>query len=108
MLLVAASGAAYGVSRYLLPHEDLFSSAGSAWEPWALAAHVLAAPVLVFAVGLVFRRHVLRKLHEGRAEGRRTGLVVLVVGGLSGVSGYVFEVLTADGARRAFSIAHIA
>ena len=107
-LLVALSGGAYAVSRYLLPHDDPFSNAGSAWEPWALAAHVLSAPILVFAVGFIYRRHVLRQRFEGRVQGRVSGNVILYIGGLSVVTGYVFEVVTQAGPRRLLSLGHIA
>ena len=96
------------VSRYLLKAEDPFSAVGAWWEGWALHAHVLAGPGLVFAVGFIYRRHVLRKLRDPRAEGRRSGVALGIGLALAVGSGYLVQVLVDDRGRAWTGIAHLA
>ncbi|MGH9399282.1 MAG: hypothetical protein ACRD00_02865, partial [Thermoanaerobaculia bacterium] len=68
--LTAASGLAYGVLEYLVTNPDPDSRLSHPWQPAVLAAHVLAAPVAVFGLGLLFRRHALARLSEGEPARR--------------------------------------
>src|SRR5262249_31523990 len=78
--LAAASGILYGIAKYFLANPDPDSRAGHPWQPVFLAAHVLAAPAAVFAMGLLLRGHVLPRIRRGEREGRRTGLTLLAIG----------------------------
>ena len=98
--LVSATGILYGVLKYFAHNPDPESRLGHPWQPCVLAAHLLAAPLAVFALGLVFRRHALARWKRGDREGRNTGGIVLFWSFALILSGYLIPVLTGDAARR--------
>ena len=53
--LAAVSGIVYGVAKYFLTNPDPDSRLGHPIRPAVLAAHVLAAPVAVFAMGMLLK-----------------------------------------------------
>ena len=98
--LVGLSGLIYGVLKYFGANADLDSRVAHPWQPAILAAHVLAAPVAVFGLGLLFRRHALAKLSSGEGERRRTGTAMTMLAIPLVLSGYFVQALTGDAARR--------
>lgn len=94
-LALTTSGAAYAWMRYCMEGDDPFSAYNHPWQPLALDGHLLAAPLLVFAVGWIFQEHVLDKLALG-AERRLTGVLLVLLFAVLVVSGYGRTV--ADGA----------
>jgi hypothetical protein len=106
--LTAASGIVYGVMKYFLAGANPDSRLGHPWQPWVLAAHVLAAPVAVFGLGLLWRSHALGRLQLGEREGRRSGLTILRVAPPLVVSGYLVQVLTGGPLRKATGWLHAA
>ncbi len=98
--IVAASGLLYGVLKYFVHGSDPDSRLAVPWQPSVLAAHVLAAPVAVFALGLIFRRHALTRLSMGQREGRPTGRALTWFAFPLAATGYLIPVLTGEAARR--------
>ena len=98
--LVSAAGIVYGVMKYFLAGSDPDSRLGHPWQPAVLAAHVLAAPVAVFAMGLLLRGHALPQLKRGEREGRGTGLALTAVGMPLVFSGYLVQVFTGETLRK--------
>jgi hypothetical protein len=98
--LTAVTGLAYGVLKYFVRGTDPNSRLPHPMAPPILAAHVLAAPVAVFALGLIFRRHAVAKLASDRPERRRTGSVLIYLAVPLILTGYVVQVLTGDAARQ--------
>ena len=72
--LTAASGVLYGILRYFVPASDPDSRLAVPWQPSVLAAHVLAVPFAVFALGLIFRRHARSRFAGDHREGRPSGV----------------------------------
>ncbi len=103
--VVTASGLLYAVLRYLVPPSDPFSAYNHPLQPWSLAAHVLFAPVLLFALGWFWGNHVLPKLKRD-VPGRPSGLALLVLIAIMTVSGYLLQVLAASGARPVLAWIH--
>jgi len=97
---VSLSGLAYGVMKYLMTNPDPESRLGHPWQPWALRVHVLAAPIAVFGLGLIFRRHALARFLGGDWEGRRSGRILTTFAIPLALSGYVVQTLTGEAARR--------
>jgi hypothetical protein len=106
--LAAASGIVYGVMKYFVAGANPDSRLGHPWQPWMLAAHVLAAPVAVFGLGLLWRSHALGRLQLGEPAGRSSGLALLRVAPPLVFSGYLVQVLTGDPLRKTTGWLHAA
>lgn len=110
-LLVTLSGLVYGALKYFgerlsrtLPFlsattDDPFSVVHHPIQSWALHLHVLAAPVLVFAIGWIFKDHVVAKLAAKGTPVRRSGVLGLALIGPMILSGYLLQTLTNEGLR---------
>jgi hypothetical protein len=107
--VVTLSGIAYYVMKAWMRPRDPYSVLGHPFQPYALALHLLTAPALVFALGLIFREHVLEKLRGGRSVPGRAGGLLLAATGLPMVlSGYALQVSSSPGTRGFLSYAHLA
>jgi uncharacterized membrane protein YidH (DUF202 family) len=106
--LVSASGIVYGAMKYFLSGSNPDSRLGHPWQPAVLAAHVLAAPVAVFAMGLLLVGHALARLKRGEPEGRKTGLWLTAVGMPLVFSGYLVQVFTGEALRKGTGWIHAA
>ncbi len=106
--LTAASGVLYGILRYFVPASDPDSRLAVPWQPSVLAAHVLAAPFAVFALGLIFRRHALSRFAGDHREGRPSGSLLTLTAVPLALTGYLIPVLTGAVARRWVGWSHAA
>jgi hypothetical protein len=107
-LLAAATGLAYAGFKYFASGKDPYSAAGSPWEPAAHSFHVILSPPLIFAVGLIWRDHVLRKLRHFRRRGRFSGLALVALFMPMVVSAYLIQVTVEETWRKAWVILHLA
>ncbi len=108
-LLVAATGAAYFGMKYLMTGGDEFSVIHHPWQPGTLVLHVLAGPILVFAVGLIVRDHIIERLRDRRQKrGRVSGIVLVAIVAPMIASGYLVQVVTGTTSRTALAYIHIA
>jgi len=107
--LSAVSGIAYLVMRDLLKRTDPFSVLGHPWQPHALAVHVLVGPVVVFAIGLIVRQHIIERMKNGkRSQGRLSGVMTIGLATPMVASGYLLQVSTSQEWRRILGWAHLA
>lgn len=108
--LVGLTGLVLAAMKYLLePDPDGFSLYGHPWQPHALHAHVLAAPLLVLAVGLVAREHVWVRLRNPQwRSSRRSGLLLLLLLLPMIGSGYLLQTASSEPWRRALVAVHLA
>jgi len=97
---VGLSGLAYGVMKYFMTGSDPDSRAGPAWQQPMLKVHLLTAPLLIFALGLVFSGHALARLRAGEDPGRSSGAGLLALAAPLVLTGPLIQVLTGDAARR--------
>lgn len=61
-------------------------------QPWVLKAHILAAPAMVFAIGLIFFGHIWKRYRSATRQARRSGVITLAVLGPMVLSGYLLQV----------------
>lgn len=105
---VSLSGFVYGWMKYLLRNDDPFSILNHPWQPAALAWHVVAAPLLVFAVGLIAQEHILSRVNDGaRPRGRGTGLAAAAIVVPMVLSGYGLQVVSEPALRRLVLRTHL-
>lgn len=88
------TGVAYMWMKYFLEPTEPWAAVNHPLEPWMLKAHIVAAPLLVFAVGLVSTHHIWKHFRAGVRAGRRSGLLALAVFAPMVLSGYLIQVVT--------------
>ena len=96
-LVVGATGLVYAWMKYLLTPVDPYAAVNHPWQPLVLKVHLVAAPFLVFAVGLVFTQHVWRQFRSGLKRGRRSGTLTILTLAPMVVSGYLIQAVTSEG-----------
>lgn len=105
--LTAGTGLVYAWLRYATSSDDPFSAVSHPWQPGAQHLHLLVAPLLVFAIGLIFRAHVWRHFQRGVAAKRKSGLVLLAMIAPMILSGYLLQTTTADLWREIWVAVHL-
>lgn len=107
-LLVGLSGAVYALMKYLMTTEDPYAVVNHPLQPWMLDLHVLASPIMIFAVGLIARDHVLYQLRKtANGQARRSG--ALALGCLLPMisTGYLIQIFTDETARLVCVVVHL-
>ena len=106
-LLVGGTGLLYAAMRYFMEPVDEWAVVNHPWQPAVQHLHLLTAPLLVFACGLIWRRHVVD--HWRRAARLRRsgpGMALLFLPMIA--SGYLLQVTVAPGWRQAWVVLHVA
>jgi hypothetical protein len=107
-LVTAVTGIVYFWMKYFMESTEPWAVVNHPWQPWVLKAHILVAPLLVFAVGSIAVRHIWKHFRGRVAWGRRTGLTTAIALAPMVLSGYLIQAVTADEWLRAIAISHIA
>jgi len=106
-LLVGGSGLVYAWMRYFATPTDPYSVVNHPWQPALQHGHVLLAPLVVFAAGLIWRQHVWKHWKLGIRRRRRSGgsLILTLVPMVA--SGYLIQTAVAEGWRNAWVAIHL-
>ena len=105
-LLVGGTGIVYAVMRYFMQPVDEFSVVNHPWQPHVQHLHVLFAPLLVFACGVIWQRHVMAKVRSnGRLGFSGPGLMLLFVPMVA--SGYLLQTTATAGWRTTWIVLHV-
>lgn len=75
-LLVGGTGLVYGWMRYFAEPEDEFAIVNHPLQPDLQHWHILTAPLLIFAIGMIWSPHVWKHYRRGTKGGRRTGITL--------------------------------
>jgi hypothetical protein len=105
-LVVSGTGLVYAWMRYLVAPADEWAVVNHPWQPLFQHLHVLAAPLLVFAMGLIWSAHIIGKLQNGR-KNRMAGLGLTALFLPMASSGYLLQVSVQPGWRQAWIWVHI-
>jgi hypothetical protein len=107
-VLVGGTGLVYAWVRYVAAPSDPFAVVNRPWQPQVQHLHVLLAPLLVFATGMIWRRHVLASWREEVRRRHRSGsaLAWMLVPMIA--SGYLLQTAVDDRWRRAWVVVHLA
>ena len=107
--VATVTGLVYFYMKDVMRGEDPFSVLHHPWQPHALALHVLSGPVVVFALGLIARDHILGRLLDVRPHrGRRAGIVTMSLAAPMITSAYLLQVVSEPSLRRALVWTHLA
>jgi hypothetical protein len=105
-LLTGLTGLLYGWLRYYGRVQGEFGIEPHPLQALVQHLHVLAAPVLLFALGMTVRGHFATKLRAGTREGRSTGLGLGCLILPMVAAGYLVQVATSLVWRLAFAWVH--
>ncbi len=95
-------------TKYFLEATDPWSVVNHPLQPWLLKAHIVTAPLLVFALGMIALRHIWKHFRNGLRWGRRSGIGTGFVTIPMIVSGYLIQAVTQAVWLQAIAISHIA
>ena len=107
-IAVGASGIVYLWMKYFMTSDDPFSVVNHPLQPYTLSLHLLTAPLLVFAFGLIFESHIANRLRLGTPLNRRSGLISVFTFALMTGSGYALQITAAATLSRAALVLHLA
>jgi len=105
-LAVCGTGLVYAWMRYLAEPVDEWAIVNHPWQPLMQHLHVLSAPLLVFAVGVIWSVHAIAKLRNGR-RGRASGLGLMALFLPMAASGYLLQVAVDPEWRRRWVVIHV-
>jgi len=88
------SGVVYWWMKNMLAPLDPWAVIHHPLEPAMLKVHILAAPVLVFGVGLIAADHIWPHFRQRVRGARRSGILTMAVVAPMVVSGYLIQVIT--------------
>ena len=103
--LSALTGLVFAWMKYWMKSADPFAVVNHPWQPHLLSAHVLVAPLAVFAFGWTFGNHIWPAL-VNRAPNRASGIMSMVLIIPMVITGYLMQISTEDAARHGFAVAH--
>jgi len=106
-VLVIGTGLVYAAMRYLMDPVDEWAVINHPWQPHLLHLHVLSAPLLVFACGLIWHGHIAGKLNRGEKPGRRSGPGLLFALVPMVASGYLIQTTIDERWRTIWIVVHL-
>ena len=105
-ILTVITGAVFALMKYGMESDDPFAVVNHPLQPHALHLHVLAAPLLTFALGWTFANHIVPKFRTGNGFNRRSGTASMWLIAPMTLSGYLLQISTADAMRNAMAVTH--
>jgi hypothetical protein len=106
-LLVGGGGLVYAWMRFFVRPADPFAVVNHPWQPEVQHLHVLAAPLLVFAIGLIWKAHVWPGVRLRIAARRKSGLALFATAAPMIASGYLLQTATDPSWRQAWLVIHL-
>ena len=105
-LLVSGTGVVYAAMRYLMEPDDEWAVVNHPWQPFVQHLHVIVAPVLVFACGVIWRSHVAEQWkRERRLRRSGPGLAIVFIPMIA--SGYLLQTAVEEGWRQTWIVVHV-
>ena len=104
----ALTGVAFFWAKYLVRSAEPWAVINHPLQPWFLKAHILVAPLLVFALGMIAARHIWRHFRSGTRWGRRSGLIAAFMLLPMTATGYGIQAATHVGWLEALGYSHTA
>lgn len=105
--LLAASGLAWFGMQQFGGGSDPYSPVGHPAQPWMQAAHLLAAPAFLLAVGLIWKSHAWARIRSGHRARRASGLTLAILLLPAAASGYLLQVSVEPNTRAIWTFVHL-
>ena len=105
--LVSVTGIVYGWMRYFAKPADEFALVNHPWQGDVQALHILFAPLIVFACGLVWRDHVWGRFRSGYPGRRKGGLTLMAIFFPMVASGYLLQTTTNESLMNVWIGVHV-
>jgi hypothetical protein len=102
---VTLTGIVFAWMKYAMKPHDEFAVINHPLQPHMLSAHVLIAPLAVFAFGWTFANHIWPAF-VNRAPNRASGIAAMLLIAPMAISGYLMQVTTGDALRHAWAVTH--
>lgn len=106
-VLTGLTGVVYWWMENMMEPVSEFAVINHPWQPWVLKAHIIAAPLLVFGVGLIAMDHIWKHFRLGIRAGKRSGTTTMWVLAPMVVSGYLIQAVTSPGWLTALAWTHL-
>jgi hypothetical protein len=106
-LLVGGTGLVYAMMKYLMEPASPFSVINHPLQPLVLTLHLVAALLLVLAVGILWKSHISERLHYGQPPGRATGISLTLTFLPMVLSGYLLQTASAAFWRQTWLVVHL-
>lgn len=105
--IVGGTGLAWAWALWFVEPEDPFAIVNHPWQPHFQTVHVVSAPLLVFAIGLLWPDHVWARVRSGFRARRKTGLALFALVWPMIASGYLLQVAVDEAWRAAWLWTHV-
>ena len=106
-IVATASGVTYFVMKRFMTPVDPWAVINHPLEPWALKLHILSAPIMLFASGLITTQHIWRSMRSNLPTGRNSGLVAVGTFAPLVVTGYLIQTFTSPTTLTALGWGHL-
>ncbi len=106
-LAVGGTGLVYAWMLYVMESDDPFSIVNHPFQPHVQHFHVLTAPFFVFAVGLIWRRHIWGHWSRKASPSRRSGSSLLFLLVPMILSGYLLQTAVEPDWRKVWEVLHV-
>jgi hypothetical protein len=106
-LLVGGTGLIYAFMRYFMKPASEWAVVNHPWQPLLQHLHVLSAPLLVFACGLIWKQHVVGNLQREERGGATSGPGLLLTFAPMALSGYLIQTTTGETWRQVWIVTHL-
>lgn len=105
---VSLTGFVYAAMKYLMQPADEFAVVNHPLQPLVLKLHIITAPVLVFAIGMIALRHIWPHFRAGVKYARRSGIATAAVIAPMVLTGYLVQAVTHVPLLTALAWSHLA
>ena len=102
-----ASGLVYWWMDHMMEPVSEWAVINHPLQPWVLKAHIVTAPLLVFAIGMIAMDHIWKQYRLGISAGRRSGVSAMWVFVPMVLSGYLIQSVTSPAWLSALAWLHL-
>lgn len=97
----------YAWMIYFCRPSDPYALVNHPLQPQTQHLHILVAPFLVFALGVIWHDHAWPYFRRGRPQRRRSGLSLILTAAPMVVSGYLIQTAVDPAWRQAWVVVHL-